>query len=314
MTDLQDLINKLRVDVVNKDSYVYYTKETGKIHKISSTNIPDSEFEVVAIPTDEVKPILTGERRTEEFVIFYDVSLKQIILKEAAYDDSHKTASTMCYQLPVAKRTNKIDFIEDYTKVVALRPQYLGLHVDVWYDKLAHLAGQHVWINNTVYRLLKDQHKDTEFDKNNAELIIENVKLYADVNKALEVSQTVQIGDLILSYNNIFVFDYDDCNVNLENDIVIRQDTDNNVWNIRINPHTKKFLRMSGYNPKETLYFSVTAKYDPNILYRSLEFNIGELLAESTSIIPFKFEAEQDPNNVSIYTAKYFDKYVHEII
>jgi hypothetical protein len=71
---------------------------------------------------------------------------------------------------------------------------------------------------------------------------------------------------------------------------------------------------MSGYNPNETLYFSVTEKYNPNILYRSLEFNVGELLSESVSIIPFICDAEHDPNNVSIYTARYFDKYVHEII
>lgn len=314
MSDLQSLIKRLSTGPASTQSYVYYSKETGKIYKVSSNNIPEKGFEIIEIPTKEVEPILTGERRTEEFIITYDVSLKQIRLKEVAYDDSHNTAATLCYQLPIVNRTNNNGFVEDYTKIIELRPEYVGLHIDVWYDELPHLAGQHVWINDTVYKLLTDQPTNTKFTTDNAELIVENVKLYRDKNKALKITDSVAVGDLILKHNNIFVFDYDDCNINLENDIVIRQDTENNVWNITINPHTKKFLRMSGYNPKETLYFSVTAKYDPNILYRSLEFNIGDIINESQSIIPFKFEQELDPNNVSIYTAKYFENYAHEII
>jgi hypothetical protein len=314
MSNLQDLLKKLTTSAVSTMSYVYYDKETGKIHKISSRNVAEEGFEVFEIENDEVNPILTGERRTEEFTITYDVSLKQIRLKEVAYDDTHKTAATLCYQLPMIKRVDKSAYLQDYTKEVAPLPQYIGMYIDVWYEELPHLAGQHVWINDTVYKLLKDQPANTKFTTDNAELIVENVKLYRDKNKALKINDTVDVGDLILKHNNIFVFDLADCNINLENDIVIRQDTDFNIWNIRINPHTKKFLRMSGYNPNETLYFSVTEKYNPNILYRSLEFNVGELLSESVSIIPFICDAEHDPNNVSIYTARYFDKYVHEII
>ena len=62
------------------------------------------------------------------------------------------------------------------------------------------------------------------------------------------------------------------------------------------------------------MYLSVTAKYDPNILYRSLEFKVADLLSDITSIIPFTLDAESVPQNVSIYTAKYFDSYAHEVI
>jgi hypothetical protein len=207
MSDLQSLLKKLSAAPASAISYVYYDKETGKIHKISSRNVAEDGFEIFEIETLEVKPILTGERRTDEFIIMYDVSLKQIRLKEVAYDDSYNTAATMCYQLPV--------------------------------------------IN---------------------------------------------------------------CNITLDTDIVIQQDTKNNVWNLQINPHTKKFLRMSMYNTKETICFSITSKYDPNILYRSLEFLIGELITEDVPTIPFKFASESIPTDVSIYTAKYFDSYAHEII
>ncbi len=210
MSNLHDLLKKLSVSSVSTMSYVYYHKENGKIHKISSKNIPEEGFEIFEVENKEVLPILTGERRTEEFVIFYDVSLKQIRLKAVAYDDTHKTTSTMCYQLPIVKQNNEDSY--------------------------------------------------------------------------------------------------------LESDIVIQQDTDKGEWNIRINPHTTKFLRTSGINYTETLYFSVTAKYDPNVFYRSLEVKIIDLFKKSAPSIPFIYDVEYGANNVSIYTAKYFDKYVHEII
>ena len=314
MSDLQSLLKKLSVAPSSTQSYVYYDKETGKIHKISSTNVAEDGFEVFKIETNEVKTILTGERRTEEFIITYDVSLKQIRLKEVAYDDTHSTASTMCYQLPVIKRINKELYLEDYTKVNIFTPEYIGIYIDVWYDELQHLAGQHVWKDNVVYKMLTDQDSHTKFTTDNVELVVADVKLHSDENKDLVINDSIEPGDLILKHNNIFVFDINDCDVTLENDVVIRQDTDKGEWNLQINPHTKKFLRMSGYNPKETLYFSITSKYDPNILYRSLEFTVGELLSESASIIPFICDAESSPQNVSIYTAKYFDSYAHEII
>ena len=105
MSNLQDLLKKLNAGPVSTMSYVYYDKENGKIHKISSANTPQEGFEVFEIENSEVNPILTGERRTDEFTITYDVSLKQVRLKEVAYDDSHNTAATMCYQLPVIKDT-----------------------------------------------------------------------------------------------------------------------------------------------------------------------------------------------------------------
>jgi len=446
MSSLQDLIKKIQVSAVSTDSYVYYTKETGKIHKISSRNVPIDEYEVIAIPQEEVKPILSGERRTEEFTITYDLSFKQIRLKEIAYDDSHNTASTMCYQLPVIKNSNdshimlenvyegvevyvydtaceyskdqcvwynnnvyklatdisadtEFDltvhklFVEDVlitdlptqnqtTEKLTMQPEYMGIHIDVWYKELSHLAGQHVWLNGVVYKLLNDQDVNTEFTMDNAEKIVGNVKLYADENKDLETVKNVVSGDMLLDNNqlysvqliaekfdkdkiSIFFFNsastiiyynnenvikadlssldetivYKDLKLDLiktpdlkngqtilsgkclyqvqvdrEYDIIVQQNTQNKTWSMIINPYIKKFLQTSGYKPTETLYFSVTSKYDPNILYRSLEFTVSDLLSEKTSIILFTTELEQDSTDVSIYTAKYFDSYAHEVI
>ena len=446
MSDLQNLINKFKVGNAIQQSYIYYKKDTGKIDKISSKNIAEDGYEIFEISSKEVTTILTGEKRLDEFVIFYDVSAKEIRLKEIAYDDTHRTASTMCYQLPIIKNKHEghyslthvyegVDvciwdithsyikgqcvwynnniyklttnvlantefdpsihhiFVENVhltlmptqnhtaTKLI-MDQEYVGVHVDVWYKELSHLAGQHVWLNNTVYKLLNDQDMNTEFTMDNAEIIVSNVNLYADDNKSLKTTSIIKDGDIILNNNNLYSirrvaqqFDkdkksvffyntdrtllyYNDKNCieadlndideaaiinniqltltdiqDLKNgqtilcgkqlyqihtekdyDIIVKQDTDAKCWNIIVNPYTKKFLLSSGYSSKETLYFSITSKYDPNILYRSLEFTVGDLLFEETATIPFKYEAENNVTDVSIYTAKYFESYAHEII
>ena len=450
MSDLQALLKKLSSGPVSIMSYVYYDKENGKIHKISSKNIPEEGYAIFEVEAEEVLPILSGQRRTEEFTITYDVSLKQVRLKEVAYDDSHNIAATMNYQLPVIKNTYDGHFlltevyqgtdvyIWDITKnyhrgtlvwhnnlvyklktnikqdvefditahiifldnvlittvpaqshlikKLGFKPEYTGVHVDVWYKELSHLAGQHVWFDNTVYKILNDAAAGTEFIMDNAEVIVNNVNLYADDNKELPTTAALIVGDTVLKNNNIFsvsflneefnkdktsIFFYNtdktllyhnnsNCvevpldvlddkisstisssnmcltltpTAHLSNgqtilsgktlyqitvdkgyDIIVQQNTLSKSWSLLLNPYTKKFLQTSGYKPNETLYFSVTEKYDPNVLYRSLEFTVADLLADTTSVIPFSSEDESDPDNVSIYTAKYFDSYAHEVI
>lgn len=446
MSELQELIKRIKVSSVSLESYIYYDKSNGKIHKISTKNIPDDEYSIFPISNEEVKPILTGEKRTDEFVIFYDVSAKQVRLKEIAYEDNHKTASTMCYQLPIIKNqhdghfsltrvyegmnvyfldntcdydkgqcvwynnnvyklltevnnNNEFDetehevivpdvFITDLptqshnVEKIKMQKEYIGVHVDVWYDELEHFAGQHVWVNDNVYRLIEDQDQNTEFDKDNTELLVSNVKLYADKNEYLETYTTPVPGDQLLINNSIYrvVFqpqefdkdknsiffynspdtliyynnqtclevnlkdiyegvDYRPISLNLyeskelkngqlilsgkqiyqietdkEYDIIVQQNTVTKTWSMMLNPYTKKFLLSSGYSPEEVLYFSITEKYDPNILYRSLEFKISELLADTTKEIPFIYDNENNDGDVSIYTAKYFDSYAHEVI
>ena len=74
MSNLQELIKKIQVGVVNSESYIYYNSDNGKIHKISGKNIPDENYSIFAISSDEVTPILSGAGRTDEYTIFRDVS------------------------------------------------------------------------------------------------------------------------------------------------------------------------------------------------------------------------------------------------
>ena len=68
---------------------------------------------------------------------------------------------------------------------------------------------------------------------------------------------------------------------------------------------------MTNFDHDDVLYFSITAKHDPNILYRSLKVSMSEL--NKIHVIPFEFENEKN-KDVSLYTAKYFDSYAHEVI
>ena len=130
-----------------------------------------------------------------------------------------------------------------------------------------------------------------------------------DMRLNLTSSDNLKNGQTILSGKTLYQI-----TVDKGYDIIIQQNTFSKTWNLLLNPYTKKFLQNSGYSSKETLYFSVTAKYDPNVLFRSLKFTVGDLLSDVTSEIPFSTEGEADPQNVSIYTAKYFDSYAHEVI
>ena len=204
MSDLHTLLKKLTVTATQPFSYIYYEKETGKINKVSSRNDIEDGFEIFEIPSADVEPILKGERKTEEFVIFYDASSKQIQLKEVSYKDRSFSTVSMSYQLPVVESGSGYD-------------------------------------------------------------------------------------------------------------VVLIQDIVNQCWTLFINDSTKRFLNTAGYERNEVLYFSVTSKGDPNILINSLEFTIESVL-DTALCIPFKFEQECTSGHVSIYTAKHFDNYAHEVI
>jgi len=443
MSNLQLLVEKFAPTTQPNESFVYYNKEDGKIHKISGINRFDEKYLIFPVATDEVMPILSGQKKTDDFVIRYDISSKQVVLKEVQYEDEFSTASTMTYQLPVIKNAqeghyslhevyqginvylwsndtrylkgeciwhndnvyklqsdvdknfNVLDHkllaenvlitnipTQDHsTNGIRFEPEYVGVHIDIWYKELKHVKGQHVFIKNNVYKFIKNVKLDTEFNMKNVELIVSNVKLFQDKNKSLTTDDNLHYGDVILKNNSLYsvvkteqqykkdkksiffyynndtvLFYQDEDNVivvdtltnntkenidsfsvvdssNLSNgqiilcgnrlyqlqtskdyDIIVKQNTINRTWCMNLNPYTKKFLKSSGQLANEKLYFSVTSKYDPNILYRSLEFTIGDLLDETSSIIPFIYESENSVDDVSIYTAKYFDSYAHEVI
>jgi len=91
--------------------------------------------------------------------------------------------------------------------------EYKGIHVDIWYDALSHLAGQHVWHLNTVYKVKKDQKKNTKLRKTNVKLIAKDILLYKDKNMTddnLEYATELAVGDMFLYDNQILSLHEDD--------------------------------------------------------------------------------------------------------
>lgn len=96
-------------------------------------------------------------------------------------------------------------------------------------------------------------------------------------------------------------------------DIVVAQNNKTQSWQIVLNKTVRKKLKDTTFN-NDSIYFSITAKHDPNILYRYISIKIKDLLINDYLNFPYQYEWEFQDREVSIYTPKYFDTYVHEIV
>lgn len=445
MSNLKDLINSIKIQQAQQnESYVSYDKADGKIYKITSKRPLETSYEVIAVPSDVVAPILEGTKSAADYTVIYDFAAKQVVVKQVNYEDhynaanlfmheftrvstsrdghsnfdkiyegisvdiwikqdSYKAGQLVFYNNNVYKLScdNKADeefdiensllFVEDVKltnastidHTVALEvntPIYDGIHVDVWYEELEHVAGQHIFYKDTVYKLKADQKKNTKFKKSNCEVVVENVILYNDENKLLKFDEVNGIGDKFLDHNKLYMRDLHEIyherefgetffysgnnlievkdgeisvinlatsdiysvdknflridaleglrngskiligkdlylfHVDREFDLVIKQNNKLKQWEFSLNPITKKFLKTAGFSTDDVVYFSVTEKYDPNILYKSLSIPVQDLISNEN--VNIKFEEDTDFTNIetSLYTTKYFENYGHEVI
>jgi hypothetical protein len=120
---------------------------------------------------------------------------------------------------------------------------------------------------------------------------------------------TVNNGEKVLVGKKLYIV-----HTNKEIDLLIIQNNLAKHWEVSINPTTKAFLRTSGYSNNDTVYFSITAKYDPNILYESLTIPIQDLISHEEVIITFNDKLDYESLEPSLYTTKYFENYAHEVI
>lgn len=96
-------------------------------------------------------------------------------------------------------------------------------------------------------------------------------------------------------------------------DVLLQQDFKNKVWRIQLSGKIKESLKNESVYIRSSLFFSITKKNDPNILYRTISSPIGELIKDSVTF-PFKYDFEFDKKEVSVYTSKYFDVYKYEVL
>lgn len=204
MSSLADLISQINSQISTvSESYVYYDKDTGKIHKISNKEI-ESDFEICKVETTLVKDIITGVKKTENFIVSYDLSQKRMTINELSYESELDSVKYRLYEIPEIK-------------------------------------------NNTY-------------------------------------------------------------------DVKILRNISNKCWTVQLSDETKKELIKSKYSSNDSIYFSITEKHNPNILYKSIESNLSSLLINPI-LFPFEYKWEHDDHkNVSIYTPKFFNDYVYEVV
>lgn len=102
-------------------------------------------------------------------------------------------------------------------------------------------------------------------------------------------------------------------NIESNPDLIIIQNFKNKEWEMRIDDSLLSMSYTEAHNYKKVL-FSITSENDPNIVYRTLNVDLNELLTAQSLSYPFQYESEKHYNNVSIYTPKYFNTYSHEVI
>lgn len=93
MTDLSTLLSQLTRDVSQEEKhYVYYDKDTNKIEKITPVKDPSSIDDFFQINSDVVSPILLGTKKIDDYIVYYDFSLKcrQIKLLKT-YNNNNQT-------------------------------------------------------------------------------------------------------------------------------------------------------------------------------------------------------------------------------
>jgi hypothetical protein len=105
------------------------------------------------------------------------------------------------------------------------------------------------------------------------------------------------IGDKIYQIPKVFesnIYSYD---------LTVRHNIQDNCWNFFLNNNSKRISKK--------LFFSITAKNDPNILYRTIIIDTD--VDDDCISIPFIYENEFDSNNISVFTNKVLNKYSYEV-
>ena len=279
-------------------SYVYYNELSGEIMSISNTE-QINEYQVLKVEHEQVRNILEGRYKYSDYIVTYDNSQKMYVLKRADFKLRTHDIRSKIYEV-------KKVFTDYYHKEI-----YKGMHVDVWYKELEHTTGQHVWYNKNVYKAINNISMNVEFNTDDYELVVNDVKLYRDKNINLYFEPLEILGEKFLKDNYLYSYvkgiETDDC--------YIEQDLRNKQWFISIAFSLKEdasFRRIQDLHNKK-LFFNITRLHDPNILYRSIGINLKDLLDSPGIPIPFIYDWEEHGKDVSIFTNRYLDSYAYRV-
>lgn len=97
-------------------------------------------------------------------------------------------------------------------------------------------------------------------------------------------------------------------------DLTVVQDIPNSCWKIILGKNLKSNLRKQGLKLNTKLYFSITAKHDPNVLYKTLEVDFSQVANENYAVLDFSMPFENKDTEISIFTSRKFDTYLFKRI
>lgn len=314
MNNLQQVLEKINEGIHREiTNFVHYKSKTGEIIKITNTLEQLEGTECIEVNHDTVKDIIIGNRKLSDYVVKYDADTKRPAVVRI---DTERKQIGYYYQLPktwVSEKQYKEQILSKEKQSNNQFPIYEDIHVDVWYRNLEHLAGQHVWYNNAVYRMKDYQSASTPFDMNNVDLIVDNVKLFDDENKELYFDKNITDNSRFMSNNKLFM--YKRSIVDDSVDMIVIQNVKKNKWQIFLSDKVYKSLKE--YHKSEhnySMHFGVTSYNDPNILYRTLTITVKDLILSKMIEIPFKYDWENEVEDVSIFVEKYFDSYFYGVV
>jgi len=158
--------------------------------------------------------------------------------------------------------------------------------------------------SNSYIEVTEDQIKTL---KDGTERFSQYIVEYNGQTKALELKYKNELKFDNLSVKE-FIYNIPTDSIN-DADITVIQDLDNTCWKILIGKSFKKSLQDKGIALNSTLYFSITAKNDPNILYKQIKCNFAESVRQTYFVIPFSEEFEYTIADISVYTVRLFDTY-----
>lgn len=314
MNNLKFVLDKIN-DNIKKEAtnFVFYKSDTGEIRKISNSFEGNKDIDCIEVPHDAVKDIIVGRHKSSDYVVMFDPATKSVSVKKKEDISQRFRGYTQVVREFISEDLYNNEILSQKEDAKNEVPIYKDIFVDVWYNELEHYQGQHVWYNNTVYRLKENQEKNTAFRKSNADKILEGVKLFDDQNTDLFFDKSIGPGDKFLDNNRLYLFKQSI--VNSDTDLMILQDIKNKKWVIVLSNKVYRMLKeITKNNSNYTISFSVTENNDPNILYRSLEVKIKDLLLSKMIEIPFQYDWEFDGKKVSIYVEKYFDSYFYGVV
>lgn len=99
-SNLQLLFQKIKIDAQTANvAYIYYDKADRSIHKISPRK-EETAYEILEVDHKIVQPLLTGEKKTSDYRISYDVASKTVTLKNINEKNALGTYDKILYQIP----------------------------------------------------------------------------------------------------------------------------------------------------------------------------------------------------------------------